>query len=216
MAVETAQTLDRGLRVLELLAATPAGISVTELAAALEVSRTVVYRLVATLEQHELLRRSSDGRCRLGLGIVGLARSVHLPLREAVAPHLRRLAEGAGVTAHFTVVDGADVLAVAVVEPRGFDEHVAYRVGARHSLERGAAGRAVLAARLAAARATAAPPWVTSAAEVQPGTSGVATAVLGVPGLEASVGVLAIGVLDAGVVGPRVVRAAQEVTRALR
>ena len=70
MAAETSQTLDRGLRVLEVVAESPDGLTVTELAAALGIGRTVVYRLVVTLEQHAFLRRSADGRCRLGLGIL--------------------------------------------------------------------------------------------------------------------------------------------------
>ena len=49
MATETAQTLDRGLRVLTILAATPGGLTVTEISTRLEINRTVVYRLVSTL-----------------------------------------------------------------------------------------------------------------------------------------------------------------------
>ena len=49
MAAETSQTLDRGLRVLRALAATPGGLSITALAAEIGVNRTVVYSLVATL-----------------------------------------------------------------------------------------------------------------------------------------------------------------------
>ena len=42
MAAETSQTLDRGLRVLRTLAATPSGLSITALAAEIGVYRTVV------------------------------------------------------------------------------------------------------------------------------------------------------------------------------
>ena len=59
MSAETSQTLDRGLRVLAVLAGTPNGLTVTELAAAVGVNRTVVYRLVTTLEQHGLARRGT-------------------------------------------------------------------------------------------------------------------------------------------------------------
>ena len=62
MAAETSQTLDRGLRVLRTLAATPSGLSITALAAEIGVNRTVVYRLVATLEQHGLARRDASAR----------------------------------------------------------------------------------------------------------------------------------------------------------
>jgi hypothetical protein len=89
VASETSQTLDRGLRVLEALADAPEGLTVTELAAQLDIGRTVVYRLVVTLEQHALLRRSADGRCRLGLGILALGRRVQPVVRVTSLPALR-------------------------------------------------------------------------------------------------------------------------------
>ena len=52
--------------------------------------------------------------------------------------------------------------------------------------------------------------------EVQQGAYGIAAPVLGVPGVEASVGVVALGELDEQDVGTRVARAASEVARALR
>ena len=82
MAAETSQTLDRGLRVLGLLAEAPGGLTVSELAAGLGVSRTVVYRLLATLEQHLLVRRDDEGRARLGFGVVRLAGRVQPLLRQ--------------------------------------------------------------------------------------------------------------------------------------
>ncbi|GAA3421474.1 IclR family transcriptional regulator domain-containing protein [Streptosporangium vulgare] len=68
-------------------------------------------------------------------------------LREGALPTLRRLAEEVGATAHLTVAEGDDGLAVAVVEPSWTNMHVAYREGSRHPLERGAAGLAILALR---------------------------------------------------------------------
>ncbi|MBC3987415.1 helix-turn-helix domain-containing protein, partial [Streptomyces sp. AC563] len=147
MTAETSQTLDRGLRVLKLLADTDHGLTVTELSNKLGVNRTVVYRLLATLEQHALVRRDIGGRARVGLGVLRLGRQVHPLVREAAMPALRALAEDIGATAHLTLVDGAEALAVAVVEPTWTDYHVAYRAGFRHPLDRGAAGRAILAAR---------------------------------------------------------------------
>lgn len=153
MTAETSQTLDRGLRALEVLAGATGGLSMTELAAALEVSRPVAYRLVATLEVHGYVRRTDDGRARLGFGVLHLARRVQPLLRTAALPALRSLAEQVGATAHLTVVDGAEALAVAVVEPSWTDLHVAYRVGTRHPLDKAAAGRAILQARATGVRA---------------------------------------------------------------
>ena len=72
----------------------------TELAAALGVNRTVVYRLVTTLERRALVRRDGRGRLHVGLGILHLAAAVHPVLRDLALPVLRELAEEAGATAH--------------------------------------------------------------------------------------------------------------------
>ena len=212
MSAETSQTLDRGLRVLQVLAGSPGGLTVTELAGRLGVNRTVVYRLVSTLEQHALLRRDAKGRLHIGLGILHLAGAVQPVLRDLAQPVLRRLAEKVGCTAHLTVVEGAEALALAVVEPSWTDFHVSYRVGTRHPLAQGAAGKAVLLGRSAGGRA---PAYVTTTGELQTGARGLAAPVRKVDGLEASVGIVTLGVLDESVVAPQVVAAADEVAALL-
>jgi len=211
MAAETSQTLDRGLRVLRTLAATPRGMSITALAAEIGVNRTVVYRLVATLEQHGLARRDPGGRLHVGLGVLALARGLHPVLRELANPVLRALAEELGSTAHLTVADGGEALAIAVVEPSWTDYHVAYRVGARHPLEQGAAGKAILLGRSGGGGST----YVETVGEIQAGAHGVAAPVLGVEGLEASVGIVSLGDFDASEFGPVVVSAARDVSTRL-
>lgn len=210
MATETAQTLDRGLRVLAILAATPGGLTVTELAARLDINRTVVYRLVSTLEQHALTRRDGRGRVHIGLGVLHLASGVQPVLRDLAIPILRSLAEEVGCTAHLTVADGDEAMALAVVEPSWTDFHVAYRVGSRHSLHKGAAGKAILLGREGDPTA-----YSTSSGELQAGASGLAAPVLGVEGLDASVGIVTLGELDVEAIGPKVAAAAGEVARAL-
>jgi DNA-binding IclR family transcriptional regulator len=211
MAAETSQTLDRGLRVLRTLAATPSGMTITALAEEIGVNRTVVYRLVATLEQHGLARRDGSGRLHVGLGVLSLTRGLQPVLRELAGPVLRSLAEDLGCTAHLTVADGGEGLAIAVVEPTWTDYHVAYRVGSRHPLDKGAGGKAILLGR-----GQGTPAFVETLGEIQAGAHGVAAPVLGVDGLEASVGIVSLGDLDAEEVGPRVLAAASAVARRLR
>ncbi|MDN4172519.1 helix-turn-helix domain-containing protein [Nocardioides sp. SOB77] len=213
MPAETSQTLDRGLRLLGLLAAAPDGLTVTEAATRLDVPRTVAYRLVSTLEQHALLRRDGRGRLHVGLGVLHLASAVQPVLRDLAAPVLRSLAEAVGCTAHLTVAEGEEALALAVVEPSWTDFHVGYRIGSRHPLGQGAAGRAILLGR---DRDPERAPWCATSGELQAGARGLAAPVLGVDGLEASVGIVTLGDLDAGRVGPRVVDAAREVAERLR
>ena len=200
---------------LSSLAELPRGATVSELAATLDLNRTVVYRLVSTLEQHDLARRDQTGRVHLGLGVLVLARIVQPMLRHLAVPALRTLAEDCGATAHLTVVDGDEALAVAVVEPSWTDYHVAYRVGVRHSLERGAAGKAILLGRTIAAGGAPPEPFVLTVGELQEAAYGVAAPVLGVPDVEASVGVVALSGLDTERVGPRVTAAAHEIATSL-
>lgn len=219
MTAETSQTLDRGLWVLKLLADTDHGLTVTELSHKLGVNRTVVYRLLATLEQHALVRRDLGGRARVGLGVLGLGRQVHPLVREAAMPALRSLAEDIGATAHLTLVDGAEALAVAVVEPTWTDYHVAYRAGFRHPLERGAAGKAILSARQQvqpAGEAVDGPGYTLTHGELEAGACGAAAPLLGVTGVEGSVGVVMLAEVVPERVGTRVMDAAREVAEALR
>jgi DNA-binding IclR family transcriptional regulator len=200
--VESAQTLDRGLRLLTFVAENPAGVTVSEAAARLGVGRAVIYRLSTTLQEHHLVRRDAEGRLRLGVGLLHLARRAQPVLADAALPALRRLAERVGATAHLTIAEGTEAVAVAVVEPTWTAYHVAYRPGSRHPLAQGAAGRAIGLAE----------GWAGSAGELQPGAYGLAAPVLDVPGLAASVGVVALAPLDEAEVGPQVQAAAAALT----
>ncbi|MBP2705559.1 helix-turn-helix domain-containing protein [Microbispora sp. RL4-1S] len=211
MAAESAQTLERGLRLLRVLAQDNRGRTPTELAQELGLSRPAVYRLVTTLMAEGFARRDASGRVHLGFGVLGLARSVQPLLRLAALPSLRALAERAGATAHLTVAEGDEGLAVAVAEPSWTDFHVAYREGSRHPLTRGAAGLALLALRAGAGE----PALHTSSGQLQEGAKGIAAPVRGLPWLEASVGVVSFTDLDPDEVGPLVLAAARELTAAL-
>lgn len=211
MAAETSQTLDRGLRVLGVLAENPEGLTITELAGRLQVNRTVVYRLISTLEQHGLVRRDARSRLFVGLGVLHLASAVQPILRDLAMPVLRSLAESIGSTAHLTVADGDEALALAVVEPTWTDFHVAYRVGARHALSQGAAGKAIGLLDVSE------PSYAVTSGELQSGARGLAAPVRGVDGLRASVGVVTLeGSIDESVVAPQVIAAADEVAARLR
>ena len=123
---------------------------------------------------------------------------------------LRSLAEALGSTAHLTVTEGDEALALAVVEPTWTDFHVSYRVGARHPLTQGAAGKAI--GLLDAAEAA----YAVTSGELQSGARGLAAPVQGVDGLRASVGIVTLdGAIDEDVVAPQVLAAAREVGQRL-
>lgn len=208
-ARESSLTLERGLSLLQAVAdAESEAPTISDLAHRIGVSRAAVYRLLGPLQTRGLVRREGS-RVRLGLGVLWLAGRVLPQLRVASTPALRALAEKVGATVHLTVADGTEAQAVAVVEPTWTSYHVSYRVGTRHPIQHGAAGRAV-------DLPPAGPRWVVSSGDLQPGAFGVAAPVRGVPGLRASVGVVALQPFDPDEIGPLVAEAAETVAETLR
>jgi DNA-binding transcriptional ArsR family regulator len=205
---ESSLTLERGLAVLQAVADSESEApTISDLAAAIGASRAAVYRLLVPLAERGLIRREGS-RVRLGLGMLRLAARVLPQLRMVALPVLRTLAEEVGATAHLTVADGDTAQAVAVVEPSWTAYHVAYRVGARHPLNRGAAGKAITLP-------VHGPAWITTSGELQAGAFGTAAPVRGVPELRASIGVISLDRLDEAVVGPKVVAASAGLAEAL-
>ncbi|MTD56384.1 helix-turn-helix domain-containing protein [Amycolatopsis pithecellobii] len=208
MTAEGSLTLDRGLALLQAVADAGAeATTISELAASIGASRAAVYRLLVPLSERGLVRRDGS-KVRLGVGVLRLAGQVVPQLREVARPALRALAESSGATAHLSIAEGDEVESVVVVEPSWTNLHVAYRVGVRQPIGVGAAGKALTLRQGSRA-------WATSKGEVQHGVAGLAAPVRGVPGLRASVGVVALGTIRAETVGPQVVEAAAELAAAL-
>jgi DNA-binding IclR family transcriptional regulator len=206
---ESSLTLERGLALLQAVAdSESAAPTISDLATVIGASRAAVYRLLVPLQDRGLVRRDGS-KVRLGLGLLRLAAQVAPQLRLAALPALRELAEAVGATAHLTVADGEEAQAVAVIEPSWTTYHVAYRVGTRHPLSRGAAGKAI-------GLREEHPGWLATTGELQSGASGIAAPVRGVPGLRASVGVISFQPLEGATVGPKVLTAATAVALALR
>ncbi|MCE8017208.1 helix-turn-helix domain-containing protein [Halomonas sp. MCCC 1A17488] len=203
----TLQTLDRGLRALEVVAEHAEGISVAELAERLDVHRAIAYRIVTTLEQHGLVARTSEGALRLGAGISLLASRFEPQLRAVAQPLLQALAKATRATAFVSVAQGEECVVLLVAEPEEGLLRVGYRVGSRHPLTLGAAGIAILAGRppraddSEAVRQARADGYSLTRGQLQRGAVGVASSVATPqlrPGLEACVGVVAMDDLDTG------------------
>jgi DNA-binding IclR family transcriptional regulator len=176
----TSQSLDRGLVLMELIGRRPDGISVTELAAATGTHRTIVTRLLKTLARRDYVVRDQFGQYRLGGRLLELARFVQPQVRAAALPILRVLAERISATAHLTMADGDETVALIVVEPTTAACHVSYRAGTRRPLSRGASGIAILSARpvgevelpsVALARTRG---WALNEGELEKGATGIA------------------------------------------
>lgn len=106
------QSVDRALRVLTLLAR-HGELGVTELAGDLGVHKSTAFRLVATLEAHDLVEQVAErGKFRLGVGVLRLAgaTTVRLDLVQESRPVAVRLAQAVGETVNVTVLSGHEAL----------------------------------------------------------------------------------------------------------
>jgi DNA-binding IclR family transcriptional regulator len=104
------QSVDRALTILTVLARLgQAGVS--EIAAELGVHKSTAFRLVSTLENHEIVEQTEvRGKYRLGLGLVRLAgaSSARLDVVQEARAVCRRLAAESGETVNLAVLsDGA-------------------------------------------------------------------------------------------------------------
>ncbi|NYV74411.1 helix-turn-helix domain-containing protein, partial [Streptomyces sp. UH6] len=112
-----AQTLARGLRALELVTTARDGLTVQEVADRLDVHRSIASRLLSTLADFRLAVRGADGRYRAGVGLAALAGGIHATLRAEAEPVMRDLADELGATISLLVTEGADAVALLVMEP---------------------------------------------------------------------------------------------------
>jgi DNA-binding IclR family transcriptional regulator len=138
------QTLSRGIRILEVLADAREPLSIDDLAARLEVHRSVAYRLLRTLEVHGLVARDSAGRVQLGARLAALAAGVAHDLQAEALPELTAVANELGMTCFLAVLDHDECVTLASIEPRHAVASVAQRPGTRHPVTRGAPGKAIL------------------------------------------------------------------------
>jgi DNA-binding IclR family transcriptional regulator len=114
MSESTIQSVDRALTVLRMLAK-HGELGVTDIAKRLKVHKSTAFRLVTTLEQHDLVEQHSErGKYRLGVGVLQLAgaTTAKLDLVQRSRPVSQRLAEVVGETVNITVLSGHEALYV--------------------------------------------------------------------------------------------------------
>lgn len=141
------QALSRGLGVLEALAATDAGATLTALATQLDIPAPTAHRLLATLEAAGFVRAGPRGEWQVGVRAfrAGVAFLAHRNLVVQAFPHLRELMDRAGETANLAVMEAGEAVFVGQVQCREL-MRMSVKLGARAPLHASGVGKAMLAA----------------------------------------------------------------------
>ncbi|MBW4026322.1 IclR family transcriptional regulator [Acidipila rosea] len=140
------QALDRTFALLDALARSNEPQSLAEIAASLKLHKSTAHRFLMVLERHRIIERSSRGRFRLGLRLFdyGSRALEQHDLREIAAPHLRKLVDEVGETAHLSILDHDHIVYLDKIEPARSIRMIS-RIGSTSPAYCTASGRSMLA-----------------------------------------------------------------------
>jgi DNA-binding IclR family transcriptional regulator len=120
--MNTSQSLERGLRVLELLNGSPTALGVREMARRLQISTTIVQRLVNTFAEFNYLEQVAETRrYRIGARALGLGSSLlrHDKLISSANAELQRLANEHGLSGFLCGLRGSRAVYLLAVQSSG-------------------------------------------------------------------------------------------------
>jgi len=141
------RTVDRALQVLLQFNDQHPERSTSELAQALGLHRSIVYRILATLERRGFVTQADRrGRFRLGLKLVELGNVVlaSIDVRQVAHPIMARLVRETGESAFLTVVSSDESVCIDKIDsPQRI--RVTLAIGGRYPLHAGASNKILLA-----------------------------------------------------------------------
>ncbi|MFC5337765.1 IclR family transcriptional regulator [Leucobacter denitrificans] len=148
MSVPKVPAADQSLRILSLLARSRGPVPASIIASQLELPRSSVYQLLATMQEHGFVMHLPEER-RYGLGIAAVELSLAYEKQEPLArlgrPLIAHLVDRMGLSGHLAVPSGNEVLYVIEERAHGAPSLVT-DVDVRLPMHLTASGRAVLAA----------------------------------------------------------------------
>ena len=141
-----APALDKGLDILELLAASEVPLTQAEIAKALDRTPNEIYRMLDRLVRRQYVLRMGSDRYELTLRMFALAHQ-HAPIRRLIAqalPELRDFARTAKQAGHIAIYQRGDVVVLEQVDSPGY-WGFSIRVGSRVHLYNTGSGHVLLA-----------------------------------------------------------------------
>jgi DNA-binding IclR family transcriptional regulator len=117
---QSVQSLERAILILETLSAQLEWVSLKDLATAVNLHPSTVYRMVATFTEHGYIEKNPEtGRYRLGMKIIELGSQLlgNMELRTEAQPFLHRLMKEIQETIHLGILDDGFVIYIEKLEP---------------------------------------------------------------------------------------------------
>ncbi len=115
------QSLDRGLKILQILGRSNEPLSLSEIAGHFEIDRSSVFRLISTLMHNSFVKQDPDTRkYRIGYRVMELAGSYgeQSNIEEIIRPVMKRICLETKQNTHLAVLDRDSVVFIAVEQPR--------------------------------------------------------------------------------------------------
>jgi IclR family transcriptional regulator, KDG regulon repressor len=141
------QSLARGLQILDMFADAADGLSITDIAARIELDKSSVSRLVKTLVKYHYVQPATGSRrYTLGKRVHDISWQIlnRVPVREQAQPYLYRLVNATGECAHTAVYSQGKALMIDDVEAEE-SLHIAGKIGRLLALHCTAVGKSLLA-----------------------------------------------------------------------
>ncbi len=140
------QALSRGLAVLESLAGTDDGATLSDLATTMALPMPTVHRLLATLAHQGFVETGTNGAWRIGVNAfrTGSAFLSHRNLMAQALPRMDALMRQSGETSNLAVIDAGEAVFVAQSPCREL-MRMSAKLGARAPLHASGVGKAMLA-----------------------------------------------------------------------
>lgn len=146
MASTTIQSLDRGLKILNILGKADRSLSLNDIAGHFDIDRSSVFRLITTLTQNGYVRQDAETKkYRLGFRIMELSGAIgeQTKIETIIRPIIQRVCAATRQNTHLAILDGTEVVFIAVEQPRdSLSVHIT--VGTREAAGATALGKALI------------------------------------------------------------------------
>lgn len=141
------QSLERGLKILEILGKSSTPLSLSEITRHFEIDRSSIFRLLGTLMQNNFVHQDPETKkYMLGFKIMELSGAFgeQTSIEKLLRPILKHICEKTRQNSHLAILDGNEVVFIAVEQPKqNLSMHIS--VGTREPAPPTALGKVLLA-----------------------------------------------------------------------